>query len=143
MLRRGELIPIYTSTDVTQPTLEMPSVISLEPQSGPTKPRKSTPVEVVSSTFARTTLPDGTAPDHWGFRVTGCASGGPSFVDITVRIGSAEPVPVGQCSEGSFSYAEMSWPVPAEGTPIAVLMAGGTTKSYVQVAEFQWRGDRQ
>ena len=29
-----------------------------------------------------------------------------------------------------------------EGTPIAVLMAGGTTKSFVQVAEFQWRGDR-
>ncbi len=35
-----------------------------------------------------------------------------------------------------------SLPLPPEGTPIAVLMAGGTTKSYVQVAEFQWRGDR-
>ena len=74
--------------------------------------------------------------------MTGCGSAGPTFIDITARIGTAEPVPVGQCSDGSLSTVEMSLPLPPEGTPIAVLMAGGTTKSFVQVAEFQWRGDR-
>jgi hypothetical protein len=137
-----ELVPVYTSADASQPSLTMTSVVGLEPQSGPKKPRKATPEEVVSTTFARATLPDGSAPDHLAFRVTGCDSGGPEFVDITARIGSAEPVAVGQCSDGSFSVVQMSLPLPAEGTPIAVLMAGGTTKSYVQVAEFQWRGDR-
>lgn len=137
-----EVVPVYTSTDATQPTLTMPGVIGLEPRSGRTKPRKASPQEVVSTTFQRATLPDGSAPDQWGFRVTGCESSGPSFVDVTVRIGSEEPVPVGQCSEGTYSTAEFSLPLPAEGTPFAVLMAGGTTKSYVQVAEFQWRGDR-
>jgi hypothetical protein len=137
-----ELVPVFTSVDATQPSLTMTGVVGLEPQPGRTKARKTTPVEVASTTFARATLPDGTAPAHWGFRVTGCGSGGPSFVDITARIGSAEPVEVGQCSEGTFSTVEMSLPLPPEGTPIAVLMAGGTTKSFVQVAEFQWRGDR-
>jgi len=137
-----DVVPVYTSTDATHPSLTMSSVISLEPRSGPKKLRKATPQEVVSTTFGRATLPDGTAPDQWGFQVTGCGSGGPTWIDITARIGDAEPVQVGQCSDGSFSFAEMSMPLPAEGTPIAVLMAGGTTKSYVQVAEFQWRGDR-
>ena len=137
-----ELVPVYTSADASQPSLTMSGVVGLEPRSGPKKPRKATAQEVVSTTFARATLPDGTAPDHWGFRVTGCAFGGPTWIDITARIGSAEPVAVGQCSEGSFSTGEWSWPLPADGTPIAVLMAGGTTKSFVQVAEFQWRGDR-
>ena len=138
-----ELVPVYTSADATQPSWTMASVIALEPRSGPKKLRKATPQEVVSTTFARATLPDGTAPDHWSFRVTGCGSGGPTWIDVTARIGDEEPVAVGQCSGPSFSTAEMSWPLPAEGTPIAVLMAGGTTKSYVQVAEFQWRGDRE
>ena len=115
-----ELVPVFTSADATQPSLTMPSVVGLEPQSGPKKPRKATPQEVVSTTFTRATLPDGTAPDHWGFRVTGCGSGGPSFVDVTARIGGAEPDRVGQCWEGTFSTAEWSWPLPAEGTPIAV-----------------------
>ena len=137
-----DVVPVYTSADASQPSLTMTSVVGLEPQAGPEKPRKATPQEVVSTTFARALLPDGSAPDHWAFRVTGCDSGGPTFVDITVRIGSAEPVAVGQCSDGSYSIVQASLPLPPEGTPIAVLMAGGTTKSYVQVAEFQWRGDR-
>ena len=137
-----ELVPVYTSVDATQPSLTMASATSLEPRSGPEKPRKATPVEVVSTTFARATLPDGTAPDHVGFRLTGCRTDGPSFVDVTVQIGSTEPIPVGQCADGTFSIVERSLPLPAEGTPVAVLMAGGTTKSFVQVAEFQWRGDR-
>ena len=137
-----ELVPVYTSVDATQPSLTMASVVGLEPQPGPKKARKATPVEVASTTFARATLPDGSAPDRWGFRVTGCGSGGPTFIDITARIGSEEPVPVGQCSDSSYSTVEMSSPLPPEGTPIAVLMAGGTTKSFVQVAEFQWRGER-
>jgi hypothetical protein len=137
-----ELVPVYTSADATQPSLTMTGVVSLEPQSGPKKPRKTTPEEVVSTTFARATLPDGTAPNHWGFRLTGCGSGGPTFVDVTARIGSAEPVEVGQCSDGTYSTVEMSLPLPPEGTRIAVLAAGGTTKSFVQVGEFQWRGDR-
>ena len=98
-----ELVPVYTSADASQPSLTMPSVISLEPRSGPKKPRKATPEEVVSTTFTRATLPDGTAPDHWGFRVTGCGSGGPTWIDVTARIGSEEPVELGQCSESSFS----------------------------------------
>jgi hypothetical protein len=137
-----ELVPVYTSVDATQPSLTMTATVGLEPQSGPKKPRKATPQEAFSTTFARATLPDGTEPDHWGFRVTGCGSGGPTFVDVTARIGSAEPVDVGQCSDGSFSTVEMSLPLPPEGTRIALLMAGGTTKSFVQVGEFQWRGDR-
>ncbi len=137
-----ELVPVYSSADASQPSLTMTGVVGLEPQPGPEKPRKATPQEVASTTFARATLPDGSAPDHFAFRVTGCDSGGPGFVDITARIGSAEPVAVGQCSDGSYSIVQASLLVPPEGTPIAVLMAGGTTKSYVQVAEFQWRGDR-
>jgi hypothetical protein len=35
----------------------------------------------------------------------------------------------------------MSLPLPADGTQVAVLTAGGTTKSQVRVSEFQWRGD--
>ena len=137
-----ELVPVYTSADATQPSWTMASVVALEPQPGPKKLRKATPQEVVSTTFARATLPDGTAPDQWSFRVTGCGSGGPTWIEVSARIGDEEPVEVGQCSGPSFSIAQSSWPVPAEGTPIAVLMAGGTTKSFVQVAEFQWRGDR-
>ena len=61
---------------------------------------------------------------------------------ITARVGDAAPVYVGTCSDGSFTSDYMSLPVPADGTPVVVLVAGGTSKSQMRISEFQWRGDR-
>ena len=138
-----ELVPVYTSVDATQPSLTMASVVGLEPQSGPKKARKATPVEVASTTFARATLagrngagPLGFPRDRLRLRRSLHSSTSPRGSAARSRSQSASARTV------SYSTVEMSLPVPPEGTPVAVLMAGGTTKSFVQVAEFQWRGDR-
>jgi hypothetical protein len=61
---------------------------------------------------------------------------------ISVEIGDGAPVEVGHCSDGSLRSDRISLPLPADGTRVVLLMAGGTTKSQVRVTEFQWRGDR-
>ena len=137
-----DMLPVFTSADATQPSLTMVGFIAFESVPGPEKPRSASAQEMSTYDFARTTLPDGTTPTHWGFVVTGCGPVGQGSIVITARVGSAAPVEVGTCSDGSLLSGEMSLPLPVDGTQVAVLMAGGTTKTHVRVSEFQWRGDR-
>jgi hypothetical protein len=135
-----EVVPVFTAADATQPSLMMNGFVSMGPLPGPEHARSGQ--QLSATDFTRATLPDGTMPTHWGLEVTGCAStGGKPFV-IRARIGGAAPIDIGSCSEGGMSNSRMSMPLPAEGTRVAVLMTGGTTKSLVRVSEFQWRGDR-
>lgn len=137
-----EVVPVFTNADASQPALTMDGSIELEPVAGPEKPRSATTQALFTGPFVRATLPDGTAPTHWGFMVTGCGTVGPKPIVITARVGGAAPIAVGGCSEGFFSAEMSSLPLPADGTLLAVLIAGGTTKSLLRVSEFQWRGDR-
>jgi len=137
-----DVVPVFTSADATQPWLTTIGFIALEPVSGPEKPRSPKAQEMSTSGFARTTLPDGSTPTYWGLEVTGCGPVGSKPIVITARVGGAAPVEVGTCSDGGYLSDKMSLPLPADGTQVAVLMAGGTTKSQVRVSEFQWRGDR-
>jgi hypothetical protein len=137
-----QVVPVFTSGDATQPALTMVGSTALEPTSGPVKPRSPKAKEVSAVDIARTTLPDGTAPTQWGFKVTGCGPVGEPPIVITARVGKAKPIEVGRCSDGGFTSDEMSLPLSAAGTQVTLLMAGGTTKSQVRVSEFQWRGDR-
>ena len=137
-----EVVPVFTNADASQPSLTTDGFIALEPVAGPVKPRSATTQQLFATDFTRATLPDGTAPTDWGFMVTGCGTVGPKPIVITAQVGGAAPVAVGRCSEGSFSNEMSSLPLPADGTHVAVLIAGGTTKSLLRVSEFQWRGDR-
>ena len=137
-----EVVPVFTNADASQPSLTTDGFITLEPVAGPEKPRSATTQELFATDFIRATLPDGTAPTHWGFMVTGCGPVGPKPIVIAARVGGAAPIAVGSCSEGSFSAEQSSLPLPADGTHVAVFMEGGTTKSLLRVSEFQWRGDR-
>ena len=137
-----QVMPVFTSADAGQPALTMDGFVALEPVAGPEKPRSATPQELFSSQFATANLPDGSVPTQWRFMVTGCGPGAFKPIVITARIGDAAPFAVGKCSNGSSSNELPSVPLPADGTPIALLIAGGTTKSLLRVSEFQWRGDR-
>jgi hypothetical protein len=136
-----QVVPVFTSADATMPWLTSTASFATEPVSGPEKPR-SKAQEMFAEGFARTTLPDGTTPTQWGFALTACGPVGPKPVIVTARVGGGAPVEVGRCSEGSILTGAMSLPLPADGTQVRVLVAGGTTKSQVRVSEFQWRGDR-
>ena len=142
-----EVVPVFTSAGATQPSLTASGLtIMLGPVTGgpippPDKPRGAKAQAIFTGDFVRLPLPDGTTPTRWGFRLTGCGPVGPNPIVITARIGSAAPVEVGQCSDGSMSN-EMFLPVPADGTHVEVLSAGGTLKSYLRLSEFQWRGNR-
>ena len=74
--------------------------------------------------------------------LTGCGPVGDTPLVLTMRLGGAPPVEIGTCSDGGLESGAMSLPIPADGTPVSILMAGGTTKSRLRVSEFQWRGDR-
>ncbi|HEX2755774.1 MAG TPA: hypothetical protein VHM48_09935, partial [Candidatus Limnocylindrales bacterium] len=78
----------------------------------------------------------------WGLEVTGCGPIGGTELVVTARVGRAAPVEVGTCSEGSYSSSMMALPLPPDGTTVALLTSGGTTKSQVRISGFQWRGER-
>jgi len=137
-----EVVPVFTSADASQPPLTMDGFIALRPVAGPEKPRSAKAQPLFAGPFNKATLPDGTAPTQWGFEVTGCGPVGAKPIVITARVGGAAPIAVGSCSEGSFSNEMLPLPLPADGTPLSVLIAGGTTKSLLRVSEFQWRGAR-
>jgi hypothetical protein len=137
-----DVVPVFTNADASQPSLTMNGFVEFEPVAGHAKPRSSSTHKLFGTDFARATLPDGTAPTYWGFMVTGCGRIGPTPIVVTARVGGEAPIAVGECSEGSFSYQTSSLPLPADGTRIAVLVEGGTTRSLMRVSEFQWRGDR-
>ncbi len=137
-----QVVPVFTSADATLPWLTSTGSFAAEPVSGPEKPRSPKAREMFAEGFARATLPDGTTPTQWGFELTACGPVGPKPVIITARVGGAAPVEVGRCSDGSLLTRTMRSPLPADGTKVAVLISGGTTKSQVRVSEFQWRGDR-
>jgi hypothetical protein len=137
-----EVLPVFTDADATQPSLTAVGFFGLTSTSGPEKPRSAKAKLLGAWDFGRTTLPDGSTPTQWGLRLTGCGPGGEKPFFITAQVGDAAPVDVGTCSAGSLSVEEVSLPLPADGTPVSVHMAGGTTKSQVRVSEFQWRGDR-
>lgn len=137
-----DVVPVFTSADATQPSFTGVGSVASVPVAGPEKPRSAKAEMMSIVRFAMTTLPDGTTPTHWGLKVTGCGPVGGKPIVITVKIGGAAPVVVGKCSDGSLEPGQMAMPLPAEGTKVTVLRAGGTTKSRVRVSEFQWRGDR-
>jgi len=138
-----EVVPVFTSADAAQPALASDGFVSLTEMAGPETPRGAKPQHLFSTEFGRMTLPDGSTPTTWGYELTGC--GGPvdePVVAVTAQVGDADPVEVGECSDGSFSTSHMALPIPADGTHLDVFLAGGTTKSQVRISEFQWRGDR-
>jgi hypothetical protein len=138
-----EVIPVFTSADATQPALATNGFASLTASAGPEKSRGAKPKRFFSTDFGGMTLPDGSTPTMWGYELTGC--GGPvgePVVAVTAQVGDTEPVEVGACSDGSFQTSHMALPIPPDGTPLTVFLAGGTNKSLVRVSEFQWRGDR-
>ena len=137
-----QVVPVFTSADATLPWLTSTASFAMEPVSGREKPRSPKAHEMFAEGFARATLPDGTTPTQWGFELTACGPVGPKPVIVTARVGGGAPVDVGRCSDGSILTGAMSLPLPADGTQVRVLMAGGTTKSQIRVSEFQWRGDR-
>ena len=137
-----DVVPVFTSADASQPSITASGFEALGPIPGPEKPRGATATVLAAVDFVRTILPDGTTPTLWGYLVTGCGPVGRTPIVLTARVGTTKPVEVGTCSDGSFTSAEMSLPLPADGTRVALLMAGGTTKTQVRVSEFQWRGDR-
>ena len=138
-----EVIPVFTSADATQPALATDGFASSTASAGPEQPRGAKPKRFFSTEFGRMTLPDGSTPTTFGYELTGC--GGPvdaPVIAVTAQVGDADPVEVGECSDGSFSTSHMALPIPPDGTPLTVFLAGGTNKSLVRVSEFQWRGDR-
>jgi hypothetical protein len=137
-----EVVPVFTSADATQPSFAALTTVGFEPISGREVPRSAKAQLLAGYDFNLATLPDGSAPTHWGLQITGCGPMSGRSITISVRVGDAAPVEVGQCSEGGLQSDQISLPVPASGTRIVVLMAGGTTKSQLRVSEFQWRGDR-
>ena len=90
-----ELVPVYTSADATQPALTMSGTTGLDALPGARKPRSTTPVEIMSTTFDRATLPDGTAPEQWNLALTGCGGDGPEATVVTARVGDAAPIEIG------------------------------------------------
>ena len=137
-----QVVPVYTSADATQPALTTTGDIEFGPIPGPEKPRGKTAQPLATIDFGRATLPDGSTPTGWGYVLTGCGPVGDTPLDLTMRVGGAPPVEIGTCSDGGLESGAMSLPIPADGTPVSILMAGGTTKSRLRVSEFQWRGDR-
>lgn len=137
-----EVIPVYTAADATQPAFTSTGFVAVEAQPGPEKARGDKATQIATSGFNRATLPDGSAPTHWGLTVTGCEASGPGQIVITARVGGEASIEVGRCSEGGLTNGVTAWALPADGTPVEVLITGGTTKTQVRVSEFQWRGDR-
>jgi hypothetical protein len=136
------VLPVFTNADASQPALTMDGSVALEPVAGPAKPRSTKAQALLGTDFTAATLPDGSAPTHWDWQVTGCGQIGRTPIVITARIGDAAPMAVGGCSEGSGTFDMSTWPLPPDGTHISLLITGGTTKSLLRVSEFQWRGDR-
>ncbi len=137
-----EVVPVFTSADATQPALTTTGDIEFGPIPGPEKPRGTKPQPLATVDFGRATLPDGSSPTGWSYVLTGCGPVGDTPLDLTMRVGDAPPIEIGTCSEGGLESSPMSLPIPPDGTRVAILMAGGTTKSRLRVSEFQWRGDR-
>ncbi len=139
-----EVIPVYTSADATQPSLTSDGSAAMGPVSGKEKARPAKPQPFFATDFAQLSLPDGSVPTSWNYRLTACGGSGPTTnpVVVTLKVGDAAPVEVGQCSEGSIVNDVISLPIPADGTHVAVLTSGGTTKSELRLSQFQWRGDR-
>jgi hypothetical protein len=137
-----EVVPIFTSADATQPSFAMNGSIGMGPIGGPEKARSATAKMMAVTGFVRMTLPDGSLPTSWRLEVTGCGPIGDKQVVISVRVGSAAPVEVGSCSDGSMLSTQTSLPLPPDGTKVTLLSSGGTTRSQLRVSEFQWRGDR-
>ena len=137
-----QVVPVFTSADASQPTLAAVGSVSQGALSGPDKPRPTKPTLLFSDTFVGTRLPDGSMPTAWAIKVTGCGGGSQEMMVVSVQVGSDAPVEIGKCAEGAASSGVLSWPIPADGTRIAVLIAGGSTRTLLRVTQFQWRGDR-
>ncbi len=138
----AEVVPVFTSADATQPAFTGAGSSSIGPIPGKEAPRSSKAQLMAGYDFGVATLPDGSVPTHWGYLITGCGPAGVRPMTISVKVGDSTPVEVGHCSDGGIQSERLSLPLPANGTRIIVLMAGGTTKSQMRVSEFQWRGDR-
>ena len=136
------VVPIFTSADATQPAFTAVGSASMGPLAGPEKPRPTKPTLMSSETFVGTPLPDGSMPTAWALKVTGCGGTSYDLMTVSVQVGTDAAIEIGWCSEGGGGSNVLSWPIPADGTTITVLIAGGTTKTLARVTQFQWRGDR-
>jgi hypothetical protein len=141
------VVPVYTPATSGIPWMAMAESVSNQ---GSTRPKDlsaskrravfESPIDAASFY----TLPDGSHPNHFAFRLTGC-SGGTAMhpkgsMTLFVSVGTSAPLEMGTCGGGSFSSSETDLAFPADGqVKVAISSKGGSTGFGLRISEFMWR----